>query len=570
VPLREHWFGWIRGPLFTLAAALVLMFLIACANVSTLMLARLPARQPEITMRVLLGAGRSRIIRQFLTESLLLSLIAGVLGVLIAWWGVSSLENVAPPIGRMPLSSLRPNAGFAALAIGLSIVSTLFFGVVPALMAFSSGNDLRYANAHRKSGKLSGILVSVQVALALVLLVSSGLLINSFVRLIADERGYDPKDILTFEYRVPLSEYLRKLGANRGMPTMEIAPPTDSIRRVFEKLKALPDAESVAGSSVRPINGILLPRATILIDERRAPSTPTERADSSVVYLLVTDNFFATMKTRIVRGREFDARDSRVSPWGAVINETMARRFWPGENPIGKRFTVDAVSGEQPREVVGVVVDVSLNYIPTGPAQPVAYTFYLQQPEHYEGFNAGMFGQMIFYIRSARDPAILARTVREAVAEVEPNRPIADIQKMTDFLEGGMRTRAYYATALGTFAVMATILAALGVYGVMSSSVSQRTREIGIHIAMGAGTGDIFKLVARRMLRLIVIGLFAGFLASLAFMRFLEWQLWGVSSTDPMTFVAVMVLLFAVASLASFFPARRAIRVDPTEALRVD
>jgi putative ABC transport system permease protein len=276
------------------------------------------------------------------------------------------------------------------------------------------------------------------------------------------------------------------------------------------------------------------------------------------------------MKTPLLRGREFDARDTRTTPWVAVINETMARRFWPEEDPIGKHFTVDAAFGEQPREVIGIVRDVSLRYVRTGPPQPVAYTLYLQQPERYEGFNANMFGQMTFFVRTKKDPASLAAAARQAVAEIDPDRPLANVEPMTDFVAGEMKNRGYYASALGIFAFMATVLAAVGVYGVMSSSVSQRTREIGIHMAMGAKARDIVKLVGSRALLLVVMGLASGFLASLVVTRLLEAQLWGITSTDPPTFAAVMLLLTFVASVACFIPARRAMRVDPTEALRMD
>jgi len=538
--------------------------------VSTLLLARVPARQPEITMRLLLGAGRGRIVRQFLTESFLLSVLGGTLGVLIAWWGVSSLGTVEPPIGRIPIAGLRQNAGILSLAAFLSIVSTLIYGLVPALVAFSSANDARSVSVHRRRGRLAGILVSSQIGLALVLLISSGLLINSFVRLLFDDRGYDPRDVLMFEYRIPVVDYTRKLGSYRGIPAVEFAPPTPKIERVYERLKALPGVASVAGSSVRPVNGLALPTATVHVAGRPLPESASERREATAFYFLITDNFFETMKTPILRGRDFASTDKGSTPWVAVINETAARRFWPGENPIGKRFLIDAAFGEQPREVIGVVRDVALRYIRTGPPQPVVYSLYNQQPERYEGFNANTFGQMTFFVRSGQDPSSLGYAARRAVAEVDPARPLAHMQTMTEFVAEGLRTRRYYASALGVFAFMATVLAAVGVYGVMTSSVEQRTREIGIHIAMGAQATDIVRLVGSRALWLVGIGLSAGVVASLVFTRLLETQLWGVSATDPATFAVITVLLIAVSSAACFVPARRAMRVDVTEALRTD
>jgi len=568
VPLHELWFGWIREPLMALEAAVILVLLIACANVSTLLLARVPARQSEITMRVLLGAGRGRIIRQFLTESLLLSLVAGALGVLIAWWGVRSLESVQPPIGRIPISGLGVSSGILLDAILLSIVSSLLFGFLPALVAFSSEIDAQQATAHRRRGRLADILVSAQVGLALVLLVSSGLLLNSFVRLVLDDRGFDPKDILTFEYRIPVQDYMDSLGRYRGMPSFSFAPPTLQLQRVHEKLKALPGAESVAGSSARPVNGVIPPMAGVFVEGRSVQSSG--QPDGRVVYFLVTENFFETMKTPLLSGRDFNQADTRSTPWVALINETMAHRFWPDENPIGKHFTIDAASGEQPREVIGIVRDIALQYIRTGPPQPVAYTLYLQEPETYNGFNANMYGQMTFFVRSHQDPLRLASAARREVAQIDPRRPIANVQTMSDFVGEGMRTRRYYAAAFGVFAIMATILAAVAVYGVMSSSVSQRTREIGIHMAMGAKARDIIRLIGARALVLVSLGLLSGFFSSLALTHLLDEQLWGITPTDPPTFALVITLLIAVASAACFFPARRAMRVDPTEALRMD
>src|SRR4030095_15202517 len=330
-PLHDYWFGWIRGPLLTLEAAVILVLLIACANVSTLLLARMPARQPEIMMRLLLGAGRGRIVRQFLTESLLLSLMGGSLSVLIAWWGMKSLEGVQPPVGRIPISGLDQSPGILFSTAVLSIVSSFLFGLIPALVAFSSGIDAQQATVHRRRGNLSGFLVSVQIGLALVLLISSGLLTNSFVRLVLDDRGFDPKDILTFEYRIPVQAYVREQKSYRGMPAMVATPPTLAIQQVHERLKALPDTEAVAGASARPVNGILSATAGVPAAGRPLPTNTPEREAKRVFYFLVTDNFFETMKTPVLRGRDFDAGDTRSTAWVAVINETMARRFWPGE-----------------------------------------------------------------------------------------------------------------------------------------------------------------------------------------------------------------------------------------------
>jgi putative ABC transport system permease protein len=446
----------------------------------------------------------------------------------------------------------------------------VLFGLLPALAAFSSANDVHRSNVHTRRRNSSDILVSAQIGLALMLLISSGLMINSFIRLVLDERGFDPEGVLTFHYRIPVQDYIRPFDTYHGLPAMDARPPTQAIQRVYEKLRALPGAESVGGSSAPPVNVLLPETATLHLEGQPFPRTPEEREAATVVYFLVTENFFPTLKTPILRGRDFGSGDTASAQWVAVINEAMARRFWPGEDPIGKRFTVDAISGEQIRDVIGVVPDVPLRYIRTGPPQAVAYTLYLQQPERYQGLNTGMFGQMTFFIRTKGDPLSLAPAARRAVAEVDPDRPISNIQTMSEFVGDGMRSMRFYVSTLSMFALMATVLAAVGVYGLMTYSVSQRTREIGIRIAMGATPRDIVTLVGGRALRLIAAGLIFGLLGSAVVTRLLKAQLWGVTPTDPATYVSVTVLLVGVSLVACIHPARRAMRVDPTVAIRTD
>jgi putative ABC transport system permease protein len=570
IPLRQHRYGWIGQPLMTLEGALIFVLLVACANVSTLLLSRVPARQPEITMRLLMGAGRSRILRQFLTESLLLSVIAGVLATPFAWWGIDSLIRLRPPTGFSAISVPGPSAATIALIALLSIISSLLFGVLPALVTFSSGADARQATVHRRKGRLSGVLVSVQVALALVLLISSGLLINSFVRMVLDDRGFDPEGILTFEYRIPITDYVHSFGSYHGLPSMEFYPPTQQIQRMYEQLKTLPGAEFVAGSSAPPVNVAVVPTATLQIEGKPVPASASERSDAVVIYYLVTDNFFKTMQSPIQQGRDFSEDDKPSTPWVTVINETLAQRFWPGEDPIGKHFKVDAASGEEPREVIGVVKDLALQYVRSGPPRPVAYALYNQQPAHYDGFNGANFGFMTFLVRSRQNPASLELAARRAAAAVDSERPLSNFRTMTEFIGGDIERMRYNTTALAVFALMATLLASIGVYGVVSASVSQRTREIGIRLAMGARAHDIVKLASIRTLTLVATGLLLGTLASLALTRVLRNQLWGVGTTDPATYLVVIVLLSAVSLAACLIPARRATRVNPTEALRMD
>jgi putative ABC transport system permease protein len=327
----------------------------------------------------------------------------------------------------------------------------------------------------------------------------------------------------------------------------------------------LPGAESVAGISFPPVNSLVLPNFDIVLEDRG--SLESEERKFPAVYFLVTPTFFATMKTPLMRGREFDARDTASAPWVAVVNETAARLFWPGEDPLGKRFMLDVVSGERLRSVVGVVPNIPLRTASTED-NAVIYVSYLQQPDTYRGTLGNMFGQMTFLIRATGDPSELVSPARAAVAEIDSDRPIADIQASTQYIAGSVRDRGYYALLIGVFGFTATLLAVIGVYGVMAYSVAQRTREIGIRIALGANVGDVLYLVGKRSLFLIASGLALGLAGSIGLTRLISSQLWGVTPTDPMTFAGVTVILMLAALLACLIPARRAIRVNPTDALR--
>jgi putative ABC transport system permease protein len=402
------------------------------------------------------------------------------------------------------------------------------------------------------------------------LLVGSGLLINSFFRLAGHDLNFEPSGLLTFEFRVPEQQYLRSAGLFQGMPYFEANPtPTPTIERVYDRLREVPGVESVAGISLPPVNSLVLANFSFRIEGRPVPENAAGSRAWRAVYFLITPNFFSTMKTPVIRGRSFDDRDAPSAPWVAIINETMARRFWPGEDPIGKRITLSVVSGEQPREIVGVVRDIPTRRATPDP-QPVIYTSYLQQASIYRGPSGNTFGQMTFLLRTPGDPMSLAPAAREAVAEIEPDRPIAAIQTMEQYWDGGMLDKWYLALGVGLFALVATTLAAIGIYGVMAYSVAQRTREIGIRMALGASPRKVLGMIGGRAAILISFGLLLGLAGSLALSQLIASQLWGIQPTDPATFTGVSLLLIAVALLACFVPARRAIRVDPTEALRTE
>jgi putative ABC transport system permease protein len=317
------------------------------------------------------------------------------------------------------------------------------------------------------------------------------------------------------------------------------------------------------------VNSLVLNSLSFSIEDKPMPENAADRNAFRAVYFLITPNFFTTMNTRLVRGRDLNDFDTASASWVAIINESMARRFWPGEDPIGKRLTLGVVSGERPREIVGVVRDIPVRRDRAEP-QPVIYTSYLQQSPDYRGPFANMFGQMTFLLRTSGDPLSLVPAARSAVADVDPDHAITRIQVMEQYWGGGLRDKRILASVLGTFAFVATVLAAIGIYGVMAYSVAQRTREIGIRMALGAGPRKVLMLIGGRAIILISIGVVFGLAGSVALSRLIASQLWGIEPTDPATFTGVSLLLVAVALVASFVPARRAIRVDPTEALRTE
>lgn len=559
-PLREAMFGWTATPLLTLEAAVALVLLIACANVAGLLIARTSKRRPELAMRIALGASRGRILRQILTESVLLSLIAGALGIGVAWAGLQVVGSLTPPPGATRIFDVGLNVRTVVAAFLTSILVGLLFSVAPALAAASRSSLRESSGVAEKQHRLRDALVASQIALAMVLLIGSGLLTASFMREIQREFNFDPSGMLSFDYRLPSGSYNKVIGADAGFPYYETTTaPAQIMERMFERLKAIPGGESVAGISHPHVNSLVVPFANAVAEG----GTRQER----VSYFLITPGFFATMRGHLKQGREFQDRDTAQAPWGVVINEAFARRMWPGENPLGKQLRLDLGPEERLREVIGVIRDIpTRSAVPATP--PVAYVSYLQQPSRLRGPFQNAIAQMTFLIRTSGDPLSLAPAAREAAAEVDPDHPLSAITTAGAFVAGRMREQGFYALSFGLFAVTATLLAAIGVYAVMAYSVARRTREIGIRIAMGASAAAILRTTGGRALALIAAGIGAGVVISLALTRLIESQLWQVASTDPLVYMSVSVLLAGTALLACLVPARRAIRVNPTSALR--
>jgi len=568
-PVRDALFGFMSRPLLLLQGAVGFVLLIACANVAALLLARASSRQTEVAIRSALGAGRNRIFRQFITESALLSLLGGALGVLLAWWGVRALVAMAPPwfprLGEISISGR-----VLLFSATVSLLTGIVFGLAPALhgskcnFAESLKDAVRGGTSGGVHNRIRSALVSAQVALALVLLIGAGLLIRSFLKMQGADLGCDPTGLLTFQVRFPSPQFAKTQMAYNGMPLWDISPlPGEELRRVFERVQNLPGVQS-AGASVFP------PMTDSMDTTFQIEGRPTAATDApSAVYYPVTPNFFGAMKIAMLRGRDFTMHDTAAAQWVAIVNETMARRYWPNEDPIGKHIKVDLSPEDQLREIVAVVHDTPVN--PQQRTQPPAiYVPFWQAGPRCMGPMRFTRLQLTFVLRTQGDPMRLLPAMRQAVGEIDPNRPLVDPRTLEDHLAQQVQYPRYYSMLLGLFAFVATLLAAVGIYGVMAYAVEQRTREIGIRMALGAGWRQVLRLVVGQAVWMIGGGLVLGLSGAMVLTRYISSELWEVQSTDPATFAGVSLLLIAVALVACFIPTRRAVQVDPTIALRYE
>jgi len=592
-PLRYAMLGWSVAPLFTLEAAVALLLLVACANVAALLLARGVVRAPEMAVRTALGAGRGRIVRQLLTESILLSLAGGVLGVLVAWGGVRALVEMPPPPGSIRIDAVPLDLQALAITLVISVAAGTLFGLAPVVLRGRSRitEVLKGSALGRRADLLPrfrGGLVAAQVAVTFVLLIGSGLLMKSFVQVVSRDLQFDPRRLLTFEYHIPLADYMQRQGSFEGLPYYAIGPPPSlTLERVYRGLRALPGVESVAGTSFPLLNSVVLPSMAVSVDAeagvphqaagpmhtltigvRGAADHVADSRQLSAAYFLVTPGFFTSIGARLVRGRDFDDSDSATSQWVVIVNQSAAVRFWRGENPIGRHLRLPGVPDERPRTVIAVVRDIPLTR--QGDPAPVIYASYLQQPANYPQPGATMFGRMTFMVRTSGNPMSVLPEARRLVAGIDPDRPLANVMTIEQQLGEVVPQRGYLVFGVTAFALMAMLLAAIGIYGVMSYTVAQRTREIGIRVALGAGRGEVVGLVGRHVLLVLALGLSAGLGGALALTRLLQSQLWGVTPTDLFTFTGSIVVLVITALAACLLPLRRATGVDPTIALRCE
>ncbi len=551
-PLHELAVKDARLALLLLLAAVGLVLLIACVNVANLFLSRVEARQKEMAIRAALGAGRGRIVRLLLAESGSLSLAGGALGLLLAFLGLDVLVAFLPAdpslgpddLGLLQLDKIRLDRQVLGFTFLLSLLTGMISGLAPAYQAARPDLNHWLKEGGRTSGgssrpRLRGALVVAEVALTLVLLVGAGLLIRSFARLMDVEPGFKAENLLTFRIS-PASKY-RRLPERLAF-----------YQQLIGRLSVLPGVESVGASTTLPFTGTDL-GGSLSIEGRPAPGggeNPTARFHS------VTQDYFATMAIPLLAGRLFLEQDTGESQAVTVINETLARRYWPGENPIGRRLK-NRFGGDKLLEVVGIVRDTQQMGLDSG-VKPEIYVPYTQRPWSF----------MTFAIRSSGDPLSLAGAVRSQLSAVDKDVPIYSIATMEQRMSDSVSQRRFNMVLLGLFAAVALALAVVGIYGVMSYTVTQRTHEIGIRTALGARPGDVMKLVIGRGMALALTGVGIGLTASFALTRLMNNLLFGVSASDPLTFALIALTLTGVAFLACLVPARRATKVDPIVALR--
>jgi putative ABC transport system permease protein len=586
VPLYETLYKNSQNSLYPLLGAVGFVLLIGCVNVANLMLSRTESRRKEYSVRASLGAGRRRLMQQLLVESALLTLLGGLLGVLLSFWGIHVLGAMSK-VGALwthnshglqdlpGAENIRINGRVLLFAGGLSLLTALLFGMAPAFRASRANlhDALREGESRTATGKHRGtryLLVVAEVALAMVLLVGAGLMINSLLRMLLPSPGFDPANVLTMTVLFPPTggKYLEK---SPGKPMERISPKVTAYhQQLMEGVSALPGVESVGMITMLPPLGS--GGRTFSIVGHPAPDKRPFLGFNEV-----SPSYFRTMRIPLKKGRYFDERDTTNAPWAAIISETTASRYFANEDPIGQqillRYTyVNDVDEERPRQIVGVVGEVKQAGM--GGLHPQVYESYLQQPEVYPGGSDGFHLAGTLVIRTTSDvrahAADITTSVKQMVKEMDPDQPVTDISTMENMLGEYMSREKTYVLVLGVFAGIAVVLAAIGVYGVLSYIVNQRTRELGIRFALGAQRGDVFILVGKLGLTLAGTGLVIGIALALGLNRFMKehLRLFHVKATDPATYAAVGILLLSIALLACYIPARRATNVDPMTALR--
>jgi putative ABC transport system permease protein len=540
-PLHEFFVGDVRQPLLILLGSVGLVLLIACANVANLLLVRSSARRKEMAVRMALGASRRAIIRQLLTESFLLAALGAALGILLALWGASFIAGHLPD-GAPRLHEARVDAPVLGFTLAVSLLTGLLFGLAPALQASRSNLTEGLREGDRGSSgrrqRLRSVLVVGEVSLTLTLLVGAGLLIQSFWRVLQVDPGFKAQNLLTMQLSVK-------------------NPDDQQVANFFEQLqqnvRSLPGVKSVAVSDGLPFDMANYPG--FIIEDRPSP----DNKGSGLRYT-VSPDYFQTLGIELIKGRVFTAEDTRDSQLVAVINEVLAQRYFPNEDPLGKRLK-QSLPNSPSLEIVGIVRHVE-HYNLDGQNSA--------QPQFYTNFNQSRARPINLLVRTDAEPLSLAAAVLAQVAALNKDQAVFNVRTMEQILARSVAARRFSMLLLTVFAVVALALASLGIYGLMSYAVAQRTREIGVRMALGAQSGNVLRLVIGQGMKLAFVGVATGLIASLALTRTMKNLLFGVSATDPATFATIALLLIAVALLACWLPARRATKVDPMVALRME
>lgn len=536
--------------LWIMMAAVAFVLLIACANVANLMLARATGRQKEIALRSALGASRWRIIRQLLTESVIVALIGGVIGAAIAFWGIDLLRaaNPADAATFAPgWHNLGINVPVLFFTLGLSFLSGIVFGLAPAWQLSKPDLNKALKEGGRQSSfgshRLRGSLVVFEIALSLVLLFGAGLLLRSFVALMKTDGGFNPDSVLTMRLILPATKY-------KDEPQVA-AFYSDLVNRV----KAIPGVQSTAVVNYLPLGGS---NSSSSFAVEGFPEPPPGQSLLGR-YRVCSPDYFQAMGITVVKGRSFNDNDKAGAPRVVIVNETLARKYWPNEDPIGKRMRFDGPIDRNPwMQVIGVIGDVKheLNI-------PVTAEYYLPHTQD-------SWSSMVLVTKTAGDPAAMAGVIRQQVWAIDKDQPVYDVRTMQEVRSSSVALYSFSSVTLGTFAGVALLLAAIGIYGVMAFAVTQRTHEIGVRMALGARSSDVLKLVVLHGMKLAFVGLTIGLAGAWGLSRFMKTLLFGVGATDILTFTVVSVCLLFAALLACWLPARRATKVDPLVALRYE
>jgi putative ABC transport system permease protein len=551
LPLRDALLGSVRNAVFVLVGAVAIVLLIACANVAGLLLVRATARQREIAIRAAIGATRRQLLRQFFVESALLAAIGGVLGMLITAWGIDALVKLLPEAdllgGGIPAeTSIHISAPVLLFAVGLTFAATFLFGLWPAWQASRTDAALAMRVGDRSGGSarqpLRAALIVGEVALAVVLLAGAGLLLRSFSQLVRTDPGFRTERVLSARLNLPPARY-DKPGA-----TVRFA------EQLLSGVRQLPGVQSVAAVSHPPFS--YLDRWPFAVEGRTAPEQRMSAANR-----VVSPNYYEVMGIPLRRGRAFTEQDTAEEPGVIVVNETMARRTWGDEDPIGKRITVYVAKWELPVTVIGVVADSRQMSLEEAVVPEMDFPM-AQAANFLRRFN--------LVVRTHTEPTSLLPAIRGVVAKFDPQLPLYNVITLQGAVDDSLSVRRFALYVLGLFASVALILAVSGIYGVIGHAVNQRTREIGIRMALGAARRDVFRLILGEGGKLAVSGVAIGIVASYLVTQFLRTLLYGITPTDPLTFGAVAILLLLTALLGCYLPARRASRVDPVIALRAE